>query len=121
MKLRAVDMGGHEIARKMWLQYSNDADGIVYIVDSCDRERFAEAAMELHKLLIAGALPPGAPVLILGNKVDLPAAAREEELFFGLGLDQLPAGERPLKLFMCSVFQKTGFGEGFDWLAAQMD
>ena len=121
MKLRAVDMGGHEIARKMWLQYSHEADGIVYIVDSCDRERFAEAAMELHKLLIAGALPPGAPVLILGNKVDLPAAAREEELFFGLGLDQLPAGERPLKLFMCSVFQKTGFGEGFDWLAAQMD
>ena len=39
MKLRAVDMGGHEIARKMWLQYSHEADGIVYIVDAVDRER----------------------------------------------------------------------------------
>ena len=28
MKVRAVDMGGHEIARRMWLQYSHEADGI---------------------------------------------------------------------------------------------
>ena len=61
MKVRAVDMGGHEIARKMWLQYSHEADGIVYIVDAVDRERFPEAALELHKLLAAQALPPGAP------------------------------------------------------------
>ena len=38
MKMRAVDMGGHEIARRMWEQYSHDADGIVYIVDAVDRE-----------------------------------------------------------------------------------
>ena len=89
MKLRAVDMGGHEIARRMWLQYSHEADGIVYIVDSVDRERFEEAAVELHKLLAAGALPPGAPVLILANKVDLPHAATQEELWYSLGLDEL--------------------------------
>ena len=89
MKLRAVDMGGHEIARRMWLQYSHEADGIVYIVDAVDRERFEEAAVELHKLLAAGALPPGAPVLILANKVDLPHAATQEELWYSLGLDEL--------------------------------
>ena len=43
MKLRAVDMGGHEIARRMWLQYSHEADGIVYIVDAVDRERVSLA------------------------------------------------------------------------------
>ena len=37
LKMRAVDMGGHEIARRMWLQYSHEADGIVYIVDAVDR------------------------------------------------------------------------------------
>ena len=89
MKLRAVDMGGHEIARRMWLQYSHEADGIVYIVDAVDRERFEEAAVELHKLLAASALPPGAPVLILANKVDLPHAATQEELWYSLGLDEL--------------------------------
>jgi GTP-binding protein SAR1 len=89
MKLRAVDMGGHEIARRMWVQYSHEADGIVYIVDAVDRERFEEAAVELHKLLAASSLPPSAPVLILANKVDLPHAASQEELWYGLGLDEL--------------------------------
>ena len=89
MKMRAVDMGGHEIARRMWVQYSHEADGVVYIVDSVDRERFEEAAIELHKLLLADALPPGAPVLILANKVDLPHAATQEELWYSLGLDEL--------------------------------
>ena len=89
LKLRAVDMGGHEIARRMWLQYSHEADGVVYIVDACDRERFMEAALELHKLLAASALPPHCAVLILGNKGDLPHSATQEELYWGLGLDEL--------------------------------
>ena len=37
--------------------------------------------------LAASTLPPGAPVLILANKVDLPHAAQQEELYYGLGLD----------------------------------
>jgi len=31
------------------------------------------------------------PVLLLGNKVDLPNAVREEEIYFALGLDELQA------------------------------
>ena len=67
--------------------------------------------------LAANTLPPRAPVLVLGNKIDLPAAAREEELYYSLGLDELtrqdPTGAaRPLRLFMCSVFAGTGFMEG---------
>ena len=110
MKLRAVDMGGHEIARRMWLQYSHETDGVVYIVDACDRDRFLEAALELHKLLAASALPAETPVLILGNKGDLPHAANQEELYWGLGLDELfKKGDRPLGLFMCSVFERRGY------------
>jgi len=122
LKLRAVDMGGHAIARRMWREYSKEADAVVYIVDAADRERFPEAALELHKLL-AGALPPHVPVLVLGNKLDLPNAVREEELYFSLGLDELvqqagPQPGRPLRLFMCSVYQGTGFTEGLEWLAS---
>ena len=122
----------------MWQQYSHEADAVVFIVDAVDHERFREAALELHKLvrgpraprggarsdarrhvsqLAANTLPPRAPVLVLGNKIDLPAAAREEELYYSLGLDELtrqdPTGAaRPLRLFMCSVFAGTGFMEG---------
>jgi len=119
LKLRAVDMGGHEIARRMWLQYSHESDGVVYIVDAVDRERFQEAAIELHKLLAASALPPGAPVLVLGNKCDLPHAAGREELYYGLGLDEIAqsGSDRPVGLYMCSVFERRGYAEGFDWLS----
>jgi len=123
LKLRAVDMGGHAIARRMWRQYSKEADAVVFIVDAADRERFQEAALELHKLLASGALPVHSPVLILGNKADLPQAVREEELYWGLGLDALsrPAPTqppRPLQLFMCSIFEGRGFPEGLEWLAS---
>ncbi len=119
MKLRTVDMGGHEIARRMWMQYSHEADGIVYIVDAVDRERFQEAAIELHKLLLAEALPPGAPVLVLGNKCDLPHAAQQEELYYELGLDEIAqsGSDRPVGLYMCSVFERRGYAEGFEWLS----
>lgn len=122
LKLRAVDMGGHAIARRMWRQYSQEADAVVFLVDAADRERFQEAALELHKLLAGNALPAHAPVLVLGNKVDLPQAAREEELYYCLGLDALArpgAAEspRPLHLCMCSVFEGTGFPAGLEWLA----
>jgi len=122
MKLRAVDMGGHEIARKMWVQYSHEADGVVYIVDAVDRERFEEAAIELHKLLAASTLPPGAPVLILANKVDLPHAAQQEELYYGLGLDELmqTGSPRPIGLYLCSIFERRGYQEGFDWLSSHI-
>lgn len=121
MKLRAVDMGGHTIARRMWKQYSQEADAVVFIVDAADTERFQEAALELHKLLIGNALPAHAPVLILGNKCDLPSAVRKEELYYSLGLDQLAMGAngqppRPLQLFMCSVYEGVGFPEGLEWL-----
>lgn len=67
------------------------------------------------------------PVLILGNKIDKPGAASEEEIrsLFSLygqttgkgkvPLHQLPG--RPLELFMCSVLKKHGYGEGFRWIA----
>jgi len=122
MKLRAVDMGGHEIARRMWVQYAHEADGIVYIVDAADRERFGEAALELHKLLAAESLPPKAAVLVLANKCDLPHAATQEELYYALGLDELAqsGSARPIGLYLCSIFERRGYMEGFDWLATHI-
>jgi len=119
MKLRAVDMGGHEIARRMWVQYAQEADGIVYIVDAADRERFQEAALELHKLLASPTLPASAAVLVLANKVDLPHAAQQEELYYSLGLDEIAqsGSTRPVGLYLCSIFERRGYMEGFDWLA----
>ena len=45
--------------------------GILYVVDSVDKERFLESRDELQSLLKADEMR-GVPVVVLANKQDLP-------------------------------------------------
>ena len=40
------DVGGQEKLRPLWRHYFNNTDGLIYVVDSCDRERVMKAASE---------------------------------------------------------------------------
>ena len=158
IKFTTHDLGGHEAARRLWKDYftvsaewKNHAprcsacpypangcelyippypqvvDGVVYIVDALDRERFPEAKKELDALL-TDELLQSCPFLVLGNKIDVPSAASEDELRMALGLHQTSgkdpnatanrdSGVRPIELFMCSVVRKMGYADGFRWMA----
>lgn len=127
IKFRAFDLGGHEIARKVWKEYYAKVDAIVFLVDSYDRERFAEAKKELDGLLSDDGLS-NVPFLVLGNKIDNPASASEDELRHSLNLTNYTTGKgkvnlsdspdmRPIEVFMCSVVRRMGYGEGFRWLS----
>lgn len=101
-------------------------DAVVYLVDAYDKERFAESKKELDALLSDEALA-NVPFLILGNKIDIPYAASEEELQYHLGLTSFTTGKgkvnladsnvRPIEVFMCSIVRKMGYGDGFKWLS----
>mmetsp|Transcript_9085 Transcript_9085/g.18397 ORF Transcript_9085/g.18397 Transcript_9085/m.18397 type:complete len:156 (-) Transcript_9085:1570-2037(-) len=124
IRFRAFDLGGHEAARQIWRNYYAKVDAVIFLVDSSDRERFLEVKTELDNLL-ADEMLSDVPFLILGNKIDAPAACSEEELRTALGLHHLTTGKgshavsdiRPIELFMCSVVRKMGYGEGFKWLS----
>lgn len=127
LKLRAFDLGGHETARRLWGDYTTTVDAVVFVVDAIDRQRFPEAKRELDNLLSSDELR-GIPFLVLGNKIDMPTAASEEELKYALGLQDTygkdvkePYDDRqvacPIEVFMCSVVRRMGYKDAFQWLS----
>ena len=125
IRFKTFDLGGHETARRLWKDYFTTVDGVVYMVDALDKERFSEAKRELDYLLTCDELAsvpcPAAQktttarrggaasctrrtgwfprrFLVLGNKIDAHSAASEDDLRYALGLFETygkDTGRRP--------------------------
>ncbi|XP_048373613.1 ADP-ribosylation factor 1-like [Sphaerodactylus townsendi] len=82
------DVGGQHRIRTLWKHYQTNTDGLVFVVDSVDSSRFAEAWSELEALLDADLLR-GVPLVLLANKQDLPGALPPMQVAEEMGLRKL--------------------------------
>merc|ERR1712041_38742 len=82
------DVGGQDKIRPLWRHYFQNTQGLIFVVDSNDRERITEAQEELQKMLQEDELRD-ATLLVFANKQDLPNAMTASELTDKLGLQNL--------------------------------
>ena len=94
----------------MWKHYFENTDGLIFVVDSNDRDRIDESAKELEKLLKEEQLKD-CPFLIYANKQALTPRKVTEYLnigYLGRNREWLVQG--------CSGITGQGLKEGIDWL-----
>ncbi|MCI4390298.1 hypothetical protein PGIGA_G00121220 [Pangasianodon gigas] len=111
------DVGGQDVIRRLWRHYFQNTMGLIFVVDSSDRERILEAALELQKMLEEDALRD-ATVLVLANKQDLPNAMPVHEMTEKLGLHAMK-GRSWYVQSTCAI-NGTGLYEGLDWMTLQI-
>merc|ERR1711915_331978 len=111
------DVGGQDNIRPLWRHYFQNTQGLIFVVDSNDRERISEAKEELNRMINEDELRD-AVLLVFANKQDLPNAMSAAEVTDKLGLNNL----RNRQWFIQSACATTGDGlyEGLDWLANEL-
>jgi len=64
-------VGGQDKIRPLWRHYYTGSEGLIFVVDSADRDRIDEARQELHRI-IGDREMRNALLLVFANKQDLP-------------------------------------------------
>jgi len=115
------DVGGQDKIRPLWRHYFQNTQGIIFVVDSNDKERLDEANStehsakdELHRMLAEDELRE-AVLLVFANKQDLPNAMSVAEVTERLQLNTI----RNRQWYIQATCATTGDGlyEGLDWLS----
>jgi small GTP-binding protein len=112
------DIGGQDKIRTLWRLYFQETQGLIFVVDSNDRERIQEAKDELYRLLKEDELKRAA-LLVLANKQDLPNAMTASELSESLSLHSLRS--RNWYIQSTCALKGQGIFEGLEWLAQQIN
>ena len=111
-KFNVWDVGGQDKIRPMWKHYYQNAEGLIFVVDSSDRARLAKAKEELFKMLAEEDLKDTV-LLVMANKQDI-AVMDVKEIIEGLDLPSIK--NRPWHCQGTSAISGVGLTEGLTWL-----
>jgi len=114
------DVGGQDKIRPLWRHYYQNTQGIIFVVDSNDRDRvddskdYEHSAKEELAHMLSDPELENAALLVFANKQDIDGAMKVDEVAQRLGLNKL----RGRKWFVqgTSALSGDGLYEGLDWL-----
>ena len=108
------DVPGHPRPRDLWFHYYENTDGVIFVVDSSDKERLEEAKEVLHSMVQDQRLND-TPLLVFSNKIDLPATLPVSEVEKCLNLHKIIG--RKWTVEETSALTGIGIRSGFKWLS----
>ena len=111
------DVGGQDKIRPLWRHYFRNTEGIIFVVDSNDRARIAEAREVLQRMLNEDEIR-NAVLLVFANKQDLPEAMPAAEITEKLGLHSIR--QRPWYIQATCATSGEGLYEGLEWLSTTL-
>ena len=113
-KVNVWDVGGQKSIRSFWRNYFDTTDGLVWVVDSADRERLLDCRNELVSLLKEERLS-GASLLVVANKQDLPGALTPSEIADVLNFDSIKQ-TRHCAILKCSALDRESVTDCINWV-----
>ncbi|KAL1884273.1 hypothetical protein VTK73DRAFT_3257 [Phialemonium thermophilum] len=111
--LKCWDLGGQPRFRPMWERYCRGVNAILFVVDIADRAAIPVAREELHALMSNETLE-GIPLLVLGNKSDLPDKLTMDELIDAMDLKNI--SYREVSCYGISAKEETNLDAVVQWL-----
>ncbi|EMP26859.1 hypothetical protein UY3_16054 [Chelonia mydas] len=100
------------ICRPYWRCYYSNTDAVIYVVDSCDRDRIGISKSELVAMLEEEELKK-AILVVFANKQDMEQAMTPTEMANSLGLPALK--DKKWQIFKTSATKGTGLDEAMEW------
>ncbi|VDI09802.1 E3 ubiquitin-protein ligase TRIM23-like [Mytilus galloprovincialis] len=118
LKFTIWDVGGQHKIRPLWKHYYFNTQAVIYVIDSNNKDRLAEAQNELAKLVQEKELRE-ASLLIFVNKQDIQPCVSIEEVTESFGLFKLCCN-RSWHIQACDANSGNGLKDGLEWLSRQM-
>lgn len=118
--LKMWDVGGQETLRSMWSEYYSQCHGIIFVVDSTDRERMDECKETLTSIIMDEEIE-GVPILMLANKQD--RADRMEIQDIKEIFNQIAAhlSARDSRVLPVSSLTGEGIIDAIDWIILRLE
>ncbi|OZC07159.1 ADP-ribosylation factor family protein [Onchocerca flexuosa] len=106
------DLGGQKELQSLWHKYFEDSQALIFVVDSCDPDRFPEVA-DVFKLVMNNEAVQKMPVLVACNKSDI-EECMGTEIIRALMTDDRHIGD--LALIPISALQGLNIERCVRWL-----